>query len=174
MLTQLAPYLNPAGPVVAVDLNNTIMDQIGGIVLASKGRLTRTDFNQWDADLSAKMGMSREQFLAWAWDNTYTELLSEPFPGAARALWGFRRAGIGVWIVTASTMSLGDIRGWLEWNGLPHDRIIRTKDKRGIGDVLIDDSPLTCQAFFNEGLPILRCRLAWNEHLIQIPSVNWS
>lgn len=102
-----------------------------------------------------------------------SELLSAPFPGASEALWRIRRSGAQIWIVTASVLSFRDIRGWLDWNGLPHDRIIKTGDKRGLGNVLIDDSPLTCQKFYNEGLPVLRYRLAWNKHLNQIPCIEW-
>lgn len=173
MIDQLAPYLNPASPIVAVDLNNTIMDQIGGIVRASKGRLNRADFAQWDVDLSAKMGMSREAYLKWAWQNPYSELLSEPFPGTAPALWRVKLTRVQIWIATASVLSLADIRGWLNWHGIPHDRIIKTSDKAGLGDVLIDDSPTTCEKFYQAGLPILRYRLAWNEHLAHVPGVQW-
>lgn len=173
MLPQILPYLNPQNPVLAVDLNNVVMDQIGGIVRASKGRLKVSDFDQWDIDLSGKMGMSKERYLSWAWANPYSELLSEPFPNAAQSLWRIKRGGIQIWIVTASVLSRNDIRGWLGCNGIPFDAIIKTQDKRGIGDVLIDDSPITCQKFFDEGLPILRFELSWNQHLTNIKGVRW-
>jgi hypothetical protein len=159
--------------ILAVDLNNCLMDQRAGIVRASKGRLTLSDLDEWDKDNSAKMEMSREAYLRWAWANPFSELMSEPFDGAAQAIYRIRRAGIKVWIVTASVMSKGDITGWLDWNGIVFDRIIKTGDKRGIGDCLIDDSPTTCQKFFEAGLPILRYELAWNGKLDYVKGVKW-
>lgn len=165
--------LNPDNPILAVDLNNTLMDQIAGIVRASKGRLTRADFAGWDVDNSAKMGMSKEQYLAWAWQNPYSELLSPPFHNADRQLFRLHRAGVKIWIVTATVMNEKEIAGWLWCNGIVFDRIIKTRDKVGIGDLLIDDSPTTCEQFYSDGLPILRYRLAWNEHLGHIPAISW-
>jgi len=173
MLSQILPYLNPARPTVAIDLDNTLLDQISGIVRASKGRLTPADFATWDADNSAKMGMSRDQYLAWAWQNPYSELLSPPFPNADRQLCRLKRAGVAIWIVTATVLSEKEIGGWLWCNGIFFDKIIKTQDKRGLGDILIDDSPSTCAAFYDAGLPILRYRLAWNEHLGHVPGVRW-
>lgn len=167
------PYLNPDNPILAIDLNNTLMDQIAGIVRASKGRLTRADFSEWDVDNSAKMGMSKARYLAWAWQNPYSELLSPPFHNADRQLFRLHQAGVKIWIVTATVMSDREIAGWLWCNGIIFDRIIKTKDKRGIGDLLIDDSPTTCEQFYSSGLPILRYRLAWNEHLSHIPAIRW-
>lgn len=160
-------------PVIAVDLNNTIMHQIGGIVRASKGRLSLSDFDEWDKDLSYKMGMNREQYLQWAWANPYSEMLSEPFTGASQVLMQLKKSGHKIWIVTASVMSRSDIAGWLGCHGIVYDRIIKTSDKRGIGDILIDDSPITCQKFYDEGLPILRYELAWNSHLKHMEGIGW-
>lgn len=173
ILEHVKPYLNPVRPIVAVDLNNTLMNQIAGIVRVSKGRLQVSDFDQWDVDLSDKMQMSRDAYLKWAWANTYTELLSAPFPGAALALASLRRAGVAVWVVTATVMTYNNIAGWLGQAGVPYDKIIRTADKMGIGDVLIDDSPATCQTFHAAGLPILRYALPWNSNLNHIKGVTW-
>lgn len=173
MLSLLRPYLNPSNPVLSVDLNNTVMNQQAGIIRASKGRLSMVDFDEWDKDNSAKMGMSREQYLHWAWQNPYSELLSDPFPGASQALWRIKRAGVKIWIVTATVLSLNEIRGWLDCNGVPFDRVIKTQDKMGIGDCLIDDSPVTVQKFYDASLPVLRYELAWNQHLTQVKGVRW-
>lgn len=173
MLPYLTPYLTTDNPVVAVDLNNTLMNQIAGIVRVSKGRLTVTDFDKWDVDLSAKMEMGQDQYLKWAWSNPYTEMLSAPFPGAALRLQQMKRAGLQIWIVTATVLSLRDIEGWLGCAGMTWDKIVKTQDKRGIGNVLIDDSPITCKQFADEGLPILRYELPWNQHLKQVPGVSW-
>jgi len=173
MISHLTPYLTTDNPIVAVDLNNVLMDQQGGIVRASKGRLTVSDFNKWDVDLSHKMGMTREQYLKWAWANPCTEMLSDPFPGAVRGLANIKRMGFQIWIVTATVLSLRDIEGWLGINEMVWDRIIKMGDKRGIGNILIDDSPITCKQFADEGLPILRYELPWNQHLKQVPGVSW-
>jgi hypothetical protein len=173
MIHHLTPYRTTATPVVAVDLNNTLMNQIAGIARASKGRLKVKDFDEWDVDLSAKMGMTKSRYLEWAWSNPYTEMSSPAFTGAARGLASIKRAGWQIWIVTASVLTLGNIEGWLGCNGMAWDRIIKTQDKRGIGNVLIDDSPRTCQQFFDEGLPILRYELPWNSHLTNVLGVGW-
>ena len=56
----IIPYLKRNGyTTLAVDLNNTLMNQQQGIVRASKGRLKISDFATWDVDLSDKMGMTR-------------------------------------------------------------------------------------------------------------------
>jgi len=173
MISHLTPYLNNDNPIIAVDLNNTLMNQIAGIARASKGRLTVSDFDKWDVDLSAKMGMSQERYLDWAWANPYTEMLSPSFPGAARKLAAIKRMGFQIWIVTATVLSPENIEGWLGCNGMTWDKIIKTQDKRGIGSVLIDDSPKTIEAFIKENLPVLRYALPWNSHLKQVPGVGW-
>src|SRR5574341_1147865 len=173
MDTLILPYLNPDNPTLAIDLDNTILDQISGIVRASKGRLSHSDFDEWDKDNSAKMGMTTEQYLQWAWQNPYSEMLSPAFPGADIQLARWHRAGIRIWIATATVLSERDIAGWLGCNGIFYDRIIKIQDKRGIGDLLIDDSPTTCQKFYEAGLPILRYELAWNKHLDHIKSIEW-
>lgn len=159
--------------IVTLDLNNTLMNQISGICRASKGRLTPADFAEWDVDLSDKMGMSKDQYLSWAWANPYTELLSPAFDGAAQAVQAMKRNGATIWIATASHLSELEIKWWLNWHCVPFDKVIRTNDKRGLGDVLIDDSPVTCKTFYDEGLPILRFDLAWNRHLTHIQGVSW-
>lgn len=173
ILDHVKPFLNPARPIVSIDLNNTIMDQQRGIIRASKGRLNMSHFAQWDMDNSKEMQMSKEGYLKWAWQNTYSELLSAPFPGAALALASLRRAGVAVWIVTATVMTYNNIRGWLEQAGVPYDKIIKTQDKRGLGDVLIDDSPMTCAAFHAAGANILRYELPWNKSMDYVKGVSW-
>lgn len=96
MLSQIQPYLNPDDPVLSVDLNNTVMNQQAGIIRASKGRLSLPDFDEWDKDNSAKMGMNKADYLHWAWQNPYTELLSPAFPGASQALWHIKKAGVKI------------------------------------------------------------------------------
>jgi hypothetical protein len=149
------------------------MDQIAGIIRLSKGRLCRADFARWDIDNSAKMGLTREAYLEFAWRNPYAELLSPVFPGAARDMQQISRAGIMIVVATGSNLSMCEIQNWLDWNLIPWDRIVKTTDKRGLGHVLIDDSPLTCEAFYREGLPVLRYALAWNSHLHYIQAVGW-
>jgi len=100
-------------------------------------------------------------------------MLSDPFPGAARKLASIKRMGFQIWIVTATILSLGNIEGWLGCAGMTWDKIIKTQDKRGLGTILVDDSPITCKQFFDEGLPILRYELPWNQHLKQVPGVSW-
>lgn len=158
--------------ILACDLNNTLMDQIQGIVNFSKGKLSLNDFSEWDMDNSGKMGMSTEEYLTWAWKNPNIEISSPAFSGASQALLKVKRQGSQIWIVTASNLSKIQIEQWLVKHTIPFDRIIKTRNKMGIGDLLIDDSPVTCQQFYNSGLPILRYALPWNNHLSYIPKIN--
>jgi hypothetical protein len=168
------PHLHLPNPTIVVDLNNTLMDQIAGIVRLSKGHLTASDFAEWDIDNSSKLGISKEEYLRFAWKNSYAELLSPSFTGASEAMIRFKWAGIRLVIATASNLSLSEIEWWLNSHLIPFDRIVKTSDKRGMGHLLIDDSPVTCELFHREGLPILRYEIGWNKHLTHIQGVRWN
>jgi hypothetical protein len=170
----ILPYLRHPNPTLVIDLNNTLMNQIRGIVQMSDGRLTYSDFSEWDIDNGPKLGMTREEYLVYAWKNKYAESISPAFSGASEAMCKFKRAGIRLVIATASNLSLSEIEWWLKWNSIPFDRIVKTTDKRGLGDLLIDDSPVTCEQFHREGLPVLRYEIDWNKHLTHIRGIKWN
>ena len=60
-------------PVLSVDLDNVLRDQIGSIIEAVwqryGRRLTREMFSCWDPPMGGLVGISDEEFTAWAWSD---------------------------------------------------------------------------------------------------------
>ena len=159
---------------IAIDLNCTIMDQIGEIVALSGGKLTRDDFDQWDPPIGHKMGFSEEDFIDWAWKNEGLQINSAPFPGAQEALIGLKNQGHKIKIVTATCMTPSKVVAWLQYWGIPFDEVVFTKDKsKTYFDLLFDDCPEVLLEMIEKGLPVAKYSTGWNDQ-IDCPSVqNW-
>lgn len=153
-------------PILSIDLDNVIRDQIGSIIEATRARygvsLSRADFNQWDPPLGQRVGISNEEFTAWAWTDRDIFASARPVSGAAQALANLSRKYYI--IITTSTRWPELTAPWLDRWEIPHHEVIHTSDKTGvIFDWHIDDSPSILASLAKANRVGVRWALPWNE-----------
>ena len=175
---QFAKAFNTEKQIIAVDLDNTVRDQIGAIIdavwLKYGVELCRADFHCWDAPLGERCGVSNLEWTAWAWGHPQIFEDAVPVEGAAYALgWLMRR--YQVHIVT-STRWPQLTAPWLAKRQIPHNRVFHTADKGSVEwDYLIDDRPDVLEGLHRSGHKVVRFALPWNSHLAHLPTLeNWS
>ncbi len=157
--------------VIGIDWNSTLQNQIGEI--CHRTCLTPADFNQWDPQLGSRCGMTEAAFTEWAWGDESIQAMAEPYPGAVAGVKRMKEGGATIWIVTSTSCPML-VQPWLRRWGIPFDRVILTGDKASVEwDLLIDDNPFTLAALQAGGRRVLRHRLPWNEHLIEVEGMQW-
>lgn len=162
-------------PVLSVDLDNVLRDQIGSIIETVwrryGRRLTREMFSCWDPPLGGLIGMSDEEFTGWAWSDPAIFVEARPVTGAALALLGLRtRYRI---VITTATACPHLSEPWLKWWRIPYDQVIHTSDKGSVAFAAhIDDSPGTLQTLAGAGRRVIRFDLPWNRHLVGLPALT--
>jgi 5'(3')-deoxyribonucleotidase len=170
------PSLGQAKPVLSVDLDNVIRDQIGSIITATWQRhgvrLSRDLFHSWDPPLGHLVGLSDEAFTAWAWTDPLIFATARPMedaPGALRSLGRDYRI-----VITTSTHHPDLTRPWLNYWRIPYDEIIHTPHKYEVEfDLHLDDSPLVLADLQRRGRPgAIRFALPWNRHLVNLPTLT--
>ena len=157
-------------PVIAIDWNSTIQNQIGEI--CRRTNLRPADFDRWDPPLGSRCGMTDEAFTAWAWGDESIQWMADPYPGAPAAI-ARLASWATIWIVT-STCQPHLVPKWLRKHNVHFDRIILTGDKGSVEwDVLIDDNPATLESLAAGGRQVLRHEIEWNKNLTHIKGVKW-
>jgi len=167
-----------AKPVLSLDLDNTLRDQIGSIITAVARRyrvgLSRDAFSCWDPPLGRILGLPDEEFTAWAWTDENIFTAARPFPGVVWALHQLRhRYHL---LILTSTAHPRLTEPWLRAWRIPYDQVIHTSDKGSVPFYLhLDDSPLTLASLAAQGRQVLRFALPWNNNLAHLPGLNrWS
>lgn len=162
-------------PVLSIDLDNVIRDQIGAIISAVQRRygvtLQREMFSAWDPPLGELIGISNEEFTDWAWSDPMIFANASPVAGAIVALARLRATHRIV--ITTSTAWPQLTEPWLKWWHIPCNEIIHTSDKSSVPfDQHIDGSPATLVKLSEAGRRVVRFRLPWNEHLVDLPALD--
>lgn len=162
-------------PVLSVDLDNVIRDQIGAIISAVRRRygvtLQREMFSVWDPPLGELIGISNEEFTTWAWADPMIFANAAPVPGAITTLARLRATHRIV--ITTSTAWPQLTEPWLKWWHIPYHQVIHTSDKGSVAfDWHVDDSPATLVKLAEAGRRVVRFRLPWNEHLTGLPVLD--
>lgn len=156
--------------IVGIDFNSTLQDQIGEI--CRRTILQPSDFDRWDPLLGCRVGMTEAAFCKWAWCDESIQAMAQPYPGAARAVAKLAET-CKIWIVTSTSNPLL-LPGWLRRHGFYPDRIILTDDKGGVEwDWLVDDRPDVLERLSGEGRNVLRHKVEWNKHLVDIRGISW-
>lgn len=173
--TRPLPGLARRKPVLSVDLDNVIRDQIGAIIDATWQQygfyLSRDLFHCWDPPLGHLVGLSDEEFARWAWTDPLHFATARPVtdaPGALRALHRDYRI-----VITTNTCHPELTRPWLGYWGIPHDEVIHTPHKHEVEfDLHLDDSPLVLADLQRRGRRAVRFALPWNKHLTDLPTLS--
>lgn len=167
-----------SGSIIGVDWNSTLQDQISEIIRQARiiygVDLSLDDFNQWDAPLGGKCGITDQAFTRWAWTNPDIQWEARPYPGAADSLLTLSQLGVEIHVIT-STSNPGLVVPWLERNGVPYDKVIFSNDKTAEDfDVLVDDNPGTLVKVAEAGRKVIRHAIPWNQHMDLFPVLdNW-
>lgn len=161
---------------ISFDLDNTIRDQIGSIIEATRRQfgtqLERRMFDRWDPPVGQYVGLDETVFTRWAWTDPMLVAQARPFSGVKNVLRRLRLAGHRV-IITTATGHPGLTGPWLAWWGLEVDEVIHTQDKAQVAfDYHVDDSPHTLEALAGAGRRVIRFALPWNRHLTQFPAME--
>ena len=173
--------------IIGIDWNSTLQNQIGEI--CSRTCLTPLDFDRWDPQLGHRCGRSEAAFTTWAWGDPSIQAMAEPYPGAVSRVKRMKEEGVHpelhpelveglvrrdtIWIVTSTSCPML-VTPWLRRWGIPFDRAILTNDKASVEwDLLIDDNPFTLESLQASGRRVLRHRLPWNEHLVEVEGMRW-
>ena len=160
-------------PVLAVDWNSTIQNQISEICRTTRGLLVPEDFDRWDPPLGHKIGMSETQFTRWAWSSKYIKWRARPYANAKQALASIRQS-YQVWVVTFTCLERPLVERWFSREGIGYDRLIITGDKGSVPwNVLIDDNPETLAKLHRDGRLVIRFAVPkWNSHLVSVPAIH--
>jgi 5'(3')-deoxyribonucleotidase len=177
ILAQIRPGQKPiplggGRATLSLDLDNTLRDQIGSIIVHTQRRygtvLTRDMFNMWDPKVGQAIGIANDVFTAWAWTERQIFADARPFPGVAWAL--HQLSSRYRLLITTSTACPDLTEPWLNRWRLPFDAIIHTADKGSVDfDLHIDDSPHTLLTLAGQGRRVIRYDLPWNRALVQLP-----
>lgn len=165
-------------PILSLDLDNVLRDQIGSIITATARRygvsLSRDAFSCWDPPLGQIIGLDNDRFTAWAWTDPAIFAAARPLPGVVWALHQLHhRYHL---LITTSTAHPCLTEPWLRAWRVPYDQIIHTPDKSSVPfDLHLDDSPTTLQTLTAQGRKVLRFALPWNKGLACLPGLSrWS
>jgi len=158
--------------VIAIDWNSTLQNQISEICRRCNGKITPLDFNEWDPKLGGKVGMTDDDFTAWAWGDPSIQAEAPAYPGATAGVRYLAQFG-EIWIVTA-TSHYDVCRQWLKRNEIDYHRLIFAQDKSQVAwDVLIDDSPSTLRKMSETGRSVIRFSgPMWNSDMSHLPTLK--
>ena|SRR3990172_7297613 len=165
--------------IISIDLDNVIRDQIGSIIEATRRRygvsLSRAMFDRWDPPLGETVGLSHEEFTAWAWADPMIFAQARPLPGVVEALGALKGQGHRI-VITTATACPELTEPWLKWWGIPYSDVVHTRHKDTVAfDVHIDDSPATLLELSGAGRRVVRFSLPWNAHLATLPGLaGWA
>lgn len=164
------------GVILGVDWNSTLQDQISEIIRQARiiygVELALDDFNQWDAPLGAKCGVTDQQFTRWAWTSPEIQREAQPYPGVADSLSALSQLGVRIHVIT-STSNPGLVVPWLDYHGIPFDKVVFSNDKSVEDfDVLVDDSPTTLARVTQAGRRAIRHAIPWNQHMATFPALT--
>lgn len=161
-------------PHILIDWNSTVQNQKQGIIWLARLNwavtLTDADFAGWDIDLSARIGISRDEWLS-VWRSEWVFLASPAYPYAAEALARLREK-YRVIILTSAACGPDLCRWWFNHNHIPYDEIMWTGNKCAFGGLLVDDSPAVLKSRYEQSLMTVAFDQPWNRNFSKFPRLT--
>lgn len=158
---------------IAFDLDNVPRKQIEQICHEAYFKygkiITPSMFNKWDPPMGHYLGISDEEFTAWAWTDKDIFRKAQSDLRVLEIMKDLESKSHTVSIIT-STACPELTLDWLNLHKVVYHNLVQSADKsKEEFDWLVDDSPSTLERLHKLGRKVLRFDLPWNRYLNYIP-----